>query len=267
LDAGLTQDSVADQMDWHTSKIIRIENGAVAISKNDLMALLRLYEISDPQRVTELDNLAKAARQRPWYSEYREVVSSVYFQYIEYEAAAAVMSCYYSGVVPGLLQTEAYASKVIELYPLNVKPDVVQGLIKVRMRRQQLLFSREDVPPLFFVMDEAVIHRLLGDEETRRGQLNKLIDLAKKPGVSIEIVPFSVGLHRGMAENFTILQFDSASDDDVLFFESARDAMFSHDNVEEISIYRELFEHLREISLGPEKSLDFLISFADTLPY
>ena len=82
--------------------------------------------------------------------------------------------------------------------------------------------------------------------------------------MTIEIIPFSVGLHRGMGDNFTILEFSDPSDDDVLYFESVRDSIFQED-AEEISIYRELFEELRKISLGKKKSLDYLVEIADTL--
>jgi len=54
-----------------------------------------------------------------------------------------------------------------------------------------------------------------------------------------------------MAENFNILEFGPA-DSDVLYFESLRDAIFSHDETKEIITYRELFEDLRKISLGPK---------------
>ena len=81
--------------------------------------------------------------------------------------------------------------------------------------------------------------------------------------MKIEIVPFSVGLHSGMDENFTLLEFGDPNDDDILYFESAREAIFSRqDDAEEISLYRELFQHVRNISLGPEETIEY---FIDTL--
>ena len=61
LDAGLTQEAVAEQMDWSLSKLIRIETGAVGISTNDLTALLRLYDIKDPKRIRALVAQGKEA--------------------------------------------------------------------------------------------------------------------------------------------------------------------------------------------------------------
>ena len=68
-----------------------------------------------------------------------------------------------------------------------------------------------------------------------------------------------------MGENFHILEFGETADNDVLYFESARDSIFSHDATEEITVYRELFEELRNISLGPKGSRDFLMKAADKI--
>jgi len=135
----------------------------------------------------------------------------------------------------------------------------VRARVEIRMKRQRFLIERGDPPELYFLIDEAAIRRLLGDEETRRGQLDYLISTAKQPGVTIEIVPFSIGLHSGMDENFTILEFGDPNDDDILYFESAREAIFSQNDADEIRIHRDLFEHVRNISLGPEQSLEYLI--------
>lgn len=167
--------------------------------------------------------------------------------------------------MPGLLQTEQYATRIMSLYRIRLGSDLVKARAEIRMKRQEFLMEREDPPQLFFVLDEAVIRRLVGDEETRQGQLDRLISTARKPGVTIEVVPSSFGLHRGMGENFTLLEFSDPNDDDVLCFESAREAIFSQDDAEEISIYRELFQHVRNASLGPEGTLEYLIQVSDTL--
>ena len=69
-----------------------------------------------------------------------------------------------------------------------------------------------------------------------------------------------------MAENFNILEFGESADNDVLYFESNRDSIFSHDTTEEITIYRELFEDLRRLSLGSKGTLDYLIEVASENP-
>lgn len=257
-EAGLTQETVADQMDWSLSKVIRIENGAVGISTNDLTALLRLYSVRDPKTIVELIAQGKEARKQSWWSSYRPVLPPTYFQYIEYETSASTIRSYETLIIPDLLQTEEYATIVARLYRPDFTSTTAQILAEVQTRRHELLLSGPDPPLLFFVLDEAVIQRLIGARSLRQAQLEKLIRMANRPEVTIEIVPFSVGLHRGMATNFSILEFGAAADSDVLYFGNARDSLFSNNEAEKISEHRELFEELRMRSLGPGRSRTYL---------
>jgi transcriptional regulator with XRE-family HTH domain len=264
LEAGLTQEAVADQMDWSLSKLIRIETGAVGISTNDLTALLRLYNVKDPKRVRALVAQAKESRKQAWWSKYRAVMPQTYFQYIEFETAAAIIRAYHSLAVPGLLQTQEYATAVTQRNRFNPDPKTVKSLVEVRMKRQQLLLDRPSTPLLFFVLDEAVIQRLAGDKDLRRAQIEKLIQMAARPGVTIEVLPFSAGIHRGLMEDFNILEFGT-NDSDVLYFDSARLQSFIRDDADEIALYRELFEEMSSLSLGPEGTRDYLIEVAGTV--
>ncbi len=256
-DADLTQDQVATEMDWSLSKLIRIENGSVSISRNDLLALLPLYGIRDKAEVQRLIELARAARQPSWWSKYRGEVPPAFYSYLEYEAAASAIRLYESFLVPGLLQTRDYAHRAISVYKGNFSSKTIQTRLEIRMARQQLL-EQGKPPRMHFILDEAVIRLLLGDERVREEQIEKLIEMAGRPAVTIEIVPFSAGLHRGLGETFTLLEFRDTSDDDVLYFENARDALFSHDDSEEVVLYQEIFGDLRKISLGVKGSMEYL---------
>jgi len=258
----LTQDQVADAMDWSLSKIIRIETGAVGISTNDVRALLSLYGIHSPDRLHELVELARASRQPSWWSKYREDISPQFLQFIEYEQAASVLRTYEPLLIPGLLQTEEYAAGVMrELADPGRAAEIIQNRIKIRLTRQRLL--DQTVPPTsFFVLDESAVRRLVGEQNVAQSQLARLINLANRPSITIEVVPFSVGLHRGMLEQFNILEFPDPEDGDILFRETSRDLILSHDEAGEISGYREVFEHLRNISLGPDNTLAFITDLA-----
>jgi transcriptional regulator with XRE-family HTH domain len=261
-EAGLTQDAVAAEMDWSLSKIIRIETGAVSISTNDLKALLRLYHVNNPNRIKELLAAARAARQRSWWSKYRGSLGPVFFKYLEYETAASDIREYESALIPGLLQTEQYATKVIRQYRENYTPKVVETRVEIRMMRQKLLLDQPEPPQLSVVLDEAVVRRVMGDKDVRKAQIEHLANMANRSNVTIQMLPFGVGLHRGMADTFSILEFRDQSDNDVLYFESAHDVMFSRDEADEVSIYRELFEHLRKVSSSPNQTLAFLGAMA-----
>lgn len=262
-DAGLTQEAVAAEMDWSLSKIIRIETGSVGVSTNDLTALLRLYQVADAEQTKELIELARGARQQSWWSKYRSSISPVYFQYIEYESAASAVREYQSLVIPGLLQTEEYATALIRQHRQNFSPKRVRTLVEIRLTRQKLLLDQAKPHQLFFILDEGVIRRLLGDKELRQPQIARLISMADMKNVTIQVLPFGAGIHRGMAESFDILQFNDGAD--VLYFESSREAIFSRDEAEEVSTYRELFGHLKAIALGREETRRFLQEIADDI--
>jgi hypothetical protein len=120
---------------------------------------------------------------------------------------------------------------------------------------------------LFFILDEAVVRRLVGGKAAMRRQVRRLIELADSPNVTIEIVPFSAGVHPGIKGPFVVLEFPDAADDDVLYLESALGELISRDDPEEevILAYRETFEQLRTMSLGPEGSLTYLAKLADEM--
>jgi transcriptional regulator with XRE-family HTH domain len=257
LDAGLTQEQVAAAMDWSLSKLIRIENGSVGISTNDLRAILLHYKITDSLRTSELLALARAARERSWWGSYSDSAPKPLLQLIEYEAAAFIARNFQPLIVPGLLQTEEYARASIQALEPEMQPSRVETLVKIRMKRQELL-QRSDAPLLFFIMDEAVVRRIVGGEDVMRRQLQRMIDVSDMPNVTIEVVPFSAGILPGLQSPFLIYEFPDAADDDVLYLEHRRGTLLSRDDPEEILGFREEFESLRKASLEPEGSREFL---------
>lgn len=264
LEAGLTQDQVAAVMDWSLSKVIRIENGSVSISANDLRALLRHYQIADPGRTDELLALAQAARERAWWSGYRDVASPGLLQLIGYETAASITRTFEPLLVPGLLQTEEYARAVLSEFEEQAPGGRVDALVEIRMRRQELL-DRTDPPLLFFILDEAIVRRLTGGKAVMRRQVRRLIEVAGRPNVTVEVVPFSAGAHPGLKGPFVALEFPDPADDDVLYLESPRGDLISRDVPEEVLAYREAFERLRVMSLGPEGSTAYLSTALDAM--
>lgn len=254
-------------MDWSLSKVIRIETGAVGISTNDLRALLGLYRIDDAVRIGELIDLARASRQPSWSNKYKGAITPQYLQYIEYEETASSLRIYEPLLIPGILQSEEYATTVIRtLGDPDVSEEIVRARVEVRLRRQQLL-ERSTPPELDCIIDEAVIRRAIGKQHIAYEQIARLIDFGNRPNINIGIVPFSAGLHRGLLEPFIILEFYEPDDGDVLYLESSRDSIFSHDEAGEITGYREVFEQLRAVSLTPADSLAFLANIADQIPH
>jgi transcriptional regulator with XRE-family HTH domain len=261
-DAGLTQEHVATAMDWSLSKVIRIENGATGISTNDLRALLSLYQITDPPRVQDLIELARSARERSWWSTYKDAASPDFLRYVEQEASASAMRFYDHIVIHGLLQTEEYAALVIrEFNDERHTGQQVDRRIELRLKRQELL-ARAHPPALAFLHDEAALRRRVGSPAVMRRQLNHLAELADQPNLTLEVIPFTAGVLNGIGEAFAILDFPG-NDDPVLFLEP-HDTV-REDRSEQVASYEERFQRLRAASPGPDGSASLTRSIARSM--
>ena len=260
----MTQEQVAAAMEWSLSKLIRIEGGGVSISISDLKSLLTHYQIADENHVEELVGLARAARQRSWFTAFRDITSPQYVTFVGYEVAASIIRQFEPTLIPGQLQTEEYARTVT----LEYAADRVDKMVEIRIRRQEVL--EEPGRLFFFILDEAAIRRQVGaptNPGIMRRQLRKLIEIARQPNITIEIVPFSAGVHPGMKGPFTLLEFPG-DDEDVLYLENARggasnpSALLTGEDPQ-ILTHREAFERLREQSLGPKESIDLISRVAE----
>lgn len=254
LDKDLTQDQVAKAMEWSLSKMNRIEKAKTGISINDLRALLPLYGITDQERTEELLNLARASRRAPWWREYSEVAPTTLLELIDYESAASAVSQFETMFVPGILQTEDYASAVLQVfYDEKSAPKKVAALVELRTKRRGLLTS-ENAPKFTFVFDESVIRRQAGNAAVMGRQLRHLVDVAELPNVTIQVVPLTVGLHAGMKGPFEVVQFDDTPDENLVFLEGPRGDFIS-DDPEETKSYLETFARITETSLTPSDSV------------
>lgn len=261
--AGLTQEQAAKSLDWSLSKIIRIEGGMVRVAVSDVRVMLQQYAVPE-NRYDEFLSLARAARETAWWNAYRRVLSSQLAELIGYESAAGVSREFQPLVIPGLLQTSAYATEILSRLRGDDAADQVAELVEVRMRRQEILEG--DSPPTFlFIVDESALRRLVGGGAVMRAQLLHLLEMAQRPNVTIEVVPFDRGAHPGLVGPFKIIEFAEPEDDDVLYLEGAQGELVGRDYREEVVRYRERFETLRGLSLGPEGSAVLLNTIAESL--
>jgi transcriptional regulator with XRE-family HTH domain len=116
--------------------------------------------------------------------------------YAEIERMATQLRLFEHSLVPGLLQTEDYARAVLATRP-DVTEDELTQLVATRMERQSVL-TRSRPPRLWVVIDEAVLHRQVGHGKVMQDQLLHLAELSHRPGITIEVVPFSAGAHSGL---------------------------------------------------------------------
>jgi transcriptional regulator with XRE-family HTH domain len=205
----LTQREVAEALDWSASKLIRIENGSVGISITDLKALLLHYGITNEADVDRLVEMARASKRSAWWHEYRHQISQQLLTFIGLESSAIRIRQYQNLLIPGLLQIPDY---IKFLMTLNGTEEGARANFEVRRRRQDLI-DMDNPPEFFFILDESVLYRQVGDAAVMREQLLKLKELADRPNISLRVLPFSAGPHPGMKGSFEIIELSDEPDD------------------------------------------------------
>lgn len=261
--AGLTQEDVAAQLEWHPTKVMRIETGRTAPHPNDVRLMVELYGLTDRDQVLALVKLARDARQQGWWYSYRDVLLNRYDFFIGLESEAATIRDFELAMIPGLLQTEDYASAVISGGPLDYGAEEVARRVEVRMTRQRVL-TREDRPQLWAIMDESVVHRIIGGPGVMRAQIEHLILAADQGGTTIQVVPYGAGPHPGLAGPFIILGFAEPSESDVVYLETVGGNLYV-DKSEEARLFANAFDHLRAVALSPGDTHAMLRAAANAL--
>ncbi|TXS46582.1 XRE family transcriptional regulator [Streptomyces sp. uw30] len=252
--AGLTQREAAKRVEWSQSKLIRVETGTVGVSVSDLRALLALYDVTDPASVHELEEAARGSKGASWWSRYHDVVTPQFAQYLGYESAATSLQTYHPIVVPGHLQTRAYAEAL--LTPRGLARQRIGRVVDLRMERQTRMFAGSAGPEATFVLDEAAVRRQIGGKAVLNEQLQQLLDFGAQDGTTIRVLPFAAGAHYSTLGSFVLLGFPD--DDDLLYLEHAAGSMTGGEDLELLARYQECFQAIMDLALGETESLDLI---------
>lgn len=137
--------------------------------------------------------------------------------WLEVEQAAHTFHTWEPLVVPGLLQTEDYARAVIR-GEAGITAAQVDKAVNARTERQQI-FTRTSPPMLWAVIDEGVLYRPLGGNDTMRDQIHRLLEAAESPHIGIQVVPTALGIATGLLGGFVIAQMPDTPD--TVYIESA----------------------------------------------
>jgi hypothetical protein len=250
------------QLEWSTSTLFRIETGRSRPQPGNVRTLLELYGVTEAER-DGLIQLTREARQPGWWHSFRDVLPNPYEVYIGLEAGAASIRNFEPVVVPGLLQTADYAREIFRNGPRELEREDVERRVEVRLARQEIL-GREDRPRLWAVIDEAVIHRVVGSVSVMRGQLRHLVESAQKGKTTIQVVPYRAGAHAGTIGAFVILDFPEATDPDVVYVETLAGDMLLEER-SDVNRYTLAFERLLAASLHPDDSVQMIERLARTL--
>jgi Domain of unknown function (DUF5753)/Helix-turn-helix domain len=258
-----TGGEVSRGIGWSPTKISRAESGRESLPPLEVEKLIDFYGVTDPLRGRLLE-LAEDAVQRGWWDDYADAVTPQFLEYIGLEAEATSCLQWQSDTVPGLLQTEAYARRLIAAFGAvdpTVTPSAQERFLQVRMLRQARL-TQGPVLQLSIIMDEAVLLRGVGDPTIMRAQLAHLAEVSKLPSVDLRVLPLrsNAGLH---GASFVIMSFGSRDTPealaDVVSTENLNTELYIEGEAG-AHLYRLFFKALDDAALSTAESRDSIIS-------
>jgi transcriptional regulator with XRE-family HTH domain len=250
---GLTAEDVADRLGFSRSKISRLENGRRGASRADIARLCELYQVDEEHRL-RLTELAAEGKQRAWWQR----LSLTYGDYVGLEAEADSISDYGLALVPGLLQTPDYARALVRDGGPTLAPRIIEERVQARITRQRLL-SSDAAPNFEAVLDESVLHRVVGSPSIMLAQLRQLLEMSQLPNVAIRIVPYDAGVVISGVNKFVILRFALTDIPDVVLIEDLTDHRYLEEP-DEVEVYNATFRRLVSLSADPAVSRAMILA-------
>jgi transcriptional regulator with XRE-family HTH domain len=259
----MTHDEVAEWTGMSQAVISKIENARQRIQKRHILLLAQCYNVTAPQLDTLL-RMAMESNQRGLLVAHGDTAPDFARQYFELEQYAAELWVYEPAVVFGLVQTTPYITALTAREQPTASTEELARSVSLRQARQSVL-STSTPPQLRLVLDEAVLHRSVGDASVMAGQLRYLIDMSHSDHVRLRIVPFAQGVHPAVGMGFTVLRFDDDPPGmDVVYVEHVQSAAY-HEKPAELARYVAEFEAITAAALPEDESRELLTTLIGDL--
>ncbi|MGV9680711.1 helix-turn-helix domain-containing protein [Nocardia sp. NPDC003482] len=257
---GITREAAGDYIRGSHAKISRLELGRTGFKERDIRDLLTLYGVVDPEQREMFLDLVRKANQPGWWHRYSDLLPPWFETYLGLEHAAKAIRSFEGQLVPGLLQTDDYARAVVALGHENSE---TARRVELRRKRQEIL-ERQGGPTLWAVIDEAVLHRPIGGADVLREQVLHLQDMAIRPNITIQVLPYAAGGHAAAGSSFTMLRFAEPELPDIVYIEQLTSALYL-DRQQDLELYRQVMDRLSVQAESPDRSRKILEEVAATL--
>ncbi len=207
--AGLTQEQAIDRLvpgegRWSRSKLSRVENREHHLKPREVEQLLDAYGVTDTEARDALVRLAAPRRERGWWLSFGELPED-WGSLLGLESGLIGLRDFQNQLVHGLLQAADYTRALfMSINPGVLSPAEVERRIALRLARQQILV-KDPPPQLHFILDETILHRLVGDRIVMHDQMRKLLQATEKPNITVQVLPRDVGGSPGLEGPFTLL--------------------------------------------------------------
>ncbi|MFC7382408.1 helix-turn-helix domain-containing protein [Sphaerisporangium rhizosphaerae] len=256
--AGMTVEEVTKSLEWSRGRLSHMEqNRWTRPDLGNIRALLNLYGVTDPEVCEAILNLARQSREKGWWAQYKDIFGG---SLPGFEAEATQIRSFELALVPGLLQTPDYAKAIFHAGQV-LDEAAVQRRVEARCARQGIL-DRQAPPQFWAVIDEAALRKSVGGEDVMARQLEHLVLMAKRPNITIQILPDSVGAHAALQGAFVILDFSSALDPSLVYLETATESLWL-EKVEQVQAYTLIYNRIVAAAMTAEESLRHMTTLSD----
>jgi len=252
--AGLKQEAVAQALRCSVAKVSYAETAERPFRLRDLNeVLVPLYNVPADE-IPELLDACKRSHTKGWWDAYDDDVAPGWYRYyLGLEQGASELRGFVTYLVPGLLQTPAYAEAIMMAPVSGLDPEEAVGRTAVRMRRQELLTRDPDPLHVHYVLDESVLRRIVGGPDVMRDQLAHLAELAERDNVTLQVQPLANGYAWDALGVPVILTFPWEGDPGVVFVEGRPGQCL--EKPADIHGYTQAWEYVRQSALPPVESL------------
>ena len=264
-ESGLSGAKAAERIGTAAAYLSDVEHGKKTVAAERLNKMIEVYDFNADE-AEELRALREDATGRGWWTKYSALFSEDLLRFFGFEHGAESICSHESGVVHGMLQTEAYARAIIEAGQANLRMAEVERRVTSRMLRGSRLRG-DDPLKLTVLMSEAVLHQRVGGTEVLREQLEHLVDIAEADSESVQlhIIPFEAGGHPALgASTFHLMTFPSAQLPTLLWQESVTSTQLVMDGLTARE-YDLAFREAANLSLSREDSITLIKETARSL--
>ncbi|MEU8465433.1 helix-turn-helix transcriptional regulator [Streptomyces sp. NPDC029003] len=182
-------------------------------------------------------------------------------RWAELEVEAIALNTYECRVVPGLLQTEAYARAQIENVPPMPTAKEAEERIAGRLQRQQLL-HRTPYTAFSFIIEQTVIERQTGGREVTRELIDQLLELSQLPNVDLQLMPTISPTHSGTDGPFRLLE---SQDHEWWGYSEGQQSGRVISDPKDVSLLHQRYAKLRIQALNPADSMGLLMRMRGSL--
>jgi transcriptional regulator with XRE-family HTH domain len=251
--AGLSQEQLGDRIGYSAALVGAVETARRMPTEDFTTRCDLVDELGTGGALVRLRTHLRDQLHRqvwpPWFREWPSI-----------EREALSLRSWELPVVPGLLQTEAYARALLRGVLPDATDEEVEQQSSARLQRQEILL-RQDPPMFWAIMDEGALRRRVGNADIMREQLGHLMKASQSPKIKVLVVPASAGAHVGLSGAFVIAEFRDAPD--VVYLDTAAQGQIA-DHPDIVKACDQVFDTLRAEALPPRASLDLIAEVTET---